>query len=35
MSLRQSTADWFAGNAARLSIDNSLQAVLASYAQPS
>jgi len=32
MSLRQSTADWFAANAARLSIDSSLEQVLAGYA---
>ena len=32
IALRQSTADWFAANAARLSIDQSLQKVLASYA---
>jgi glycosyltransferase involved in cell wall biosynthesis len=34
VSLRQSTADWFAANAARLSIDSSLEAVLAGYARP-
>jgi glycosyltransferase involved in cell wall biosynthesis len=33
ISLRQSTADWFAANAARLSIDSSLERVLAGYAQ--
>jgi glycosyltransferase involved in cell wall biosynthesis len=30
-SLRRSTADWFARNARRLSIDSSLDAVAASY----
>jgi glycosyltransferase involved in cell wall biosynthesis len=35
MSLRQSTADWFAANAARLSIDNSLEQVLVGYAPDS
>lgn len=31
MALRQSTARWFAANAARLSLESSLQTVLASY----
>jgi glycosyltransferase involved in cell wall biosynthesis len=32
-ALRESTADWFAANAATLSIDGSLEQVLASYAR--
>jgi glycosyltransferase involved in cell wall biosynthesis len=35
MALRQSTADWFAENAEHLSLDSSLEMVLASYASPS
>jgi glycosyltransferase involved in cell wall biosynthesis len=34
-ALRQSTADWFAANARRLSIDSSLDVVAASYAAAS
>ena len=33
MTLRRSTADWFAANAVRLSLESSLQTVLESYAR--
>jgi glycosyltransferase involved in cell wall biosynthesis len=33
LALRERTADWFAANAQRLSLENSLRAVLASYAE--
>ena len=32
LALRESTARWFAENAVRLSLESSLEAVLASYA---
>jgi len=35
IAMRQSTADWFAHNAERLSLESSLNAVLESYARPS
>jgi glycosyltransferase involved in cell wall biosynthesis len=35
MSLRESTASWFALNAEELSLESSLRAVLASYSRPS
>jgi glycosyltransferase involved in cell wall biosynthesis len=35
IAMRQSTADWFAHNAERLSLESSLRAVLESYARPS
>jgi DNA-binding NarL/FixJ family response regulator len=35
MALRESTAAWFAQNARRLSLESSLETVLASYARPS
>jgi glycosyltransferase involved in cell wall biosynthesis len=34
LAMRQSTADWFAQNARTLSLESSLEAVLASYATP-
>jgi glycosyltransferase involved in cell wall biosynthesis len=34
MAMRESTAGWFAANAQRLSLDSSLEVVLASYASP-
>jgi glycosyltransferase involved in cell wall biosynthesis len=34
MALRESTADWFAHNAQRLSIESSLRVVLAAYSRP-
>jgi glycosyltransferase involved in cell wall biosynthesis len=33
MALRESTAEWFAANARRLSLESSLQVVLESYAR--
>ncbi len=35
IALRESTARWFAENGQRLSLESSLQKVLASYASPS
>jgi hypothetical protein len=34
IAMRQSTADWFAENARNLSLESSLETVLAGYATP-